>query len=104
MPSVQAPSLSGILPADVKKAYNLTIATEMTTIYEQTANGTVIYDSSKYSWDKETGILILKKDDAAQLLNPIVAEIKVTYSHNVHGKSDLCIESKTIKVTFQQTK
>ena len=76
----------------------------MTTIYEQTANGTVIYDSSKYSWDKETGILILKKDDAAQLLNPIVAEIKVTYSHNVHGKSDLCIESKTIKVTFQQTK
>lgn len=102
--NVKADNLSGILPADVKKAYNLTIATEMTTIYEQTANGTVIYDSSKYSWNKDTGILILKKDDAAQLLNPIVAEIKVTYSHNVHGKSDLCIESKTIKVTFQQTK
>lgn len=102
--NVNAADLSGILPADVKKAYNLTIATEMTTIYEQTANGTVIYDSSKYSWNKDTGILILKKDDAAQLLNPIVAEIKVTYSHNVHGKSDLCIESKTIKVTFQQTK
>lgn len=102
--NVNADNLSGILPADVKKAYNLTIATEMTTIYEQTANGTVIYDSSKYSWNKDTGILILKKDDAAQLLNPIVAEIKVTYSHNVHGKSDLCIESKTIKVTFQQTK
>lgn len=102
-----AETIAGILTADVIKAYGIKIETELVTMYEQVAegeNGKVLYDASKYSWDKNTGILTLKKDDAAELLNPIVAQIRVKFTHNVHGSSDACTETSDIFVTFQQTK
>ena len=102
-----AASLAEILSAEVVKAYGIKIETELVTMYEQVAegeNGKVLYDSSKYTWNKNTGILTLKKDDAAQLLNPIVAQIRVKFTHNVHGASDACTETSDIFVTFQQTK
>ena len=76
-------------------------------MYEKVGEGEndkVLYDSSKYVWEPEKGILTLKQDDAAELLNPIVAQIRVTFTHNVHGASDACSETKDIFVTFQQTK
>ena len=69
-----AKTIAEILSADVVKAYGIKIETELVTMYEQVAegeSGKVLYDSSKYSWDKTTGILTLKKDDAAELLHPI---------------------------------
>jgi hypothetical protein len=102
-----AATIADILSADVVKAYGIKIETELVTMYEQVAegeNGKVLYDSSKYSWDKTTGILTLKKDDAAELLHPIVAQIRVKFTHNVHGASDACTETSDIFVTFQQTK
>lgn len=102
-----AATIAEILSAEVVKAYGIKIETELVTMYEQVAegeNGKVLYDSSKYSWDKTTGILTLKKDDAAELLHPIVAQIRVKFTHNVHGASDACTETSDIFVTFQQTK
>ena len=100
--NVAADSFENVLSDEIKKAYGLTIKLEKITIVERTANGDVLYDDSKYEWNPTTGILTLKKDDAAQLLNPIVAQIRVTYTHNVHGKSEACSESKDIYVTFEQ--
>ena len=102
-----AGDLTSILPADVVDAFGIKITTEMVTMYEKVGEGEndkVLYDSSKYVWEPEKGILTLKQDDAAELLNPIVAQIRVTFTHNVHGASEACSETKDIFVTFQQTK
>lgn len=103
-PETAVSDIAEIIAGDVKKAFGITIKTEMVTIVEKTESGDVLYDSSKYSWVPETGLLTLKKDDAAQLLNPIQAHIRVTFTHNVHGASDACSVTRDFTVTFQQTK
>lgn len=103
-PETAVSDIAEIIAGDVKKAFGITIKTEMVTIVEKTESGDVLYDSSKYTWVPETGLLTLKKDDAAQLLNPIQAHIRVTFTHNVHGASDACSVTRDFTVTFQQTK
>lgn len=97
-----AASIKDIISANVKNIYGIELDVEMQTIYEQTEAGNVLYDASKYVWNDEHGILTLKKDDAAMLLNPIVAEFAVTFKHNVHGASEQCSETKNMTVTFYQ--
>ena len=103
-PEIAVSDIREIIADDVKDAFGIDIKTEMVTIVEKTESGDVLYDSSKYSWVPETGLLTLKKDDAAQLLNPIQAHIRVTFTHNVHGASDACSVTRDFTVTFQQTK
>ena len=100
--NTKAGSIKNILAADIKDTYGIELDVKMQTIYEQTELGTVLYDASKYIWNEDDGILTLKKDDAAMLLNPIVAEFAVTFKHNVHGASAQCSETKTMTVTFYQ--
>ena len=95
-------NISEIISADVRKAYGIDIKVEKVTIVEKTEKGDVLYDSSKYSWVPETGLLTLMKDDAAQLLNPIEAQLRVTFTHNVHGASDACSVTRDFTVTFNQ--
>ena len=105
--NVNADELSQIITDKVRTAYGIDFKTEMVAIYEKVGEGEndkVIYDESKYTWEESKGILTLKKDDAAKLLHPIVAEIRVTFTHNVHGASDACSVTRDIKVIFQQTK
>ena len=97
-------NISEIISDKVKKAYGINIKVEKVTIVEKTEAGDVLYDSSKYSWVPETGLLTLKKDDAAQLLNPIEAQIRVTFTHNVHGASTACSVTRDFTVTFNQPK
>ena len=102
-----ATSLENIIAADVVKAYGIKVEAELVAIYEQVAegeDGKVLYDSSKYVWNKTTGKLVLNQDDAAQLLNPIEAQIRIKFTHNVHGASDACTETSDIFVKFVQTK
>ena len=111
--NVEAETLADIftfetpIEPDVKTAYGIDITTEKITVYEEVtladgSKGQVLYDTDKYTWVPETGIITLKKDDAAELLNPIVAEIRVNFTHKVHGESTACKESKTIEVRFVQ--
>ena len=95
-------NITEIISADVRKAYGIDIKVEKVTIVEKTEAGDVLYDSSKYSWVPEIGLLTLKKDDAAQLLNPIEAQIRVTFTHNVHGASAACSVTRDFTVTFNQ--
>lgn len=100
-------SLADILTADAVVAYGTTIKVQKVSVYEKLGENEadkVLYDESKYEWNETTGILTLKKDDAAVLINPIEAHIKVTFSHNVHGTSEACPVTKDIFVTFQQPK
>ena len=94
---------SAINPAAVE-AYGVKITTTMSTIYEEIGGAMVPYDDSKYTWDSTKGILTLHKDDAVELLNPIVAKILVTFEHNVHATSKACQESKVIEVRFVNPK
>lgn len=100
----EATSIKDIISAEVKKAYGIEVGVELVTIYEQTEAGNVLYDGSKYDDTKleSDGILVLKRDDAAVLLNPIVAQIRVTFKHNVHGVGDKCSETTDIFVKFYQ--
>ena len=100
----EAESIKDIISTQVKDAYGIEVAVEMVTIYEQTEAGNVLYDSSKYDDSKleSDGILVLKRDDAAVLLNPIVAQIRVTFKHNVHGVGEKCSETTDIFVKFYQ--
>lgn len=97
-----ASSIKNIISETVKNTYGIDLDVKIQTIYEQTEAGNVLYDASKYIWNEEDGILILKKDDAAMLLNPIVAEFAVTFKHNVHGASEQCSETKNMTITFYQ--
>ena len=100
----EAKSIKDIISTQVKDAYGINVGVEMVTIYEQTEAGNVLYDASKYDDSKleSDGILVLKRDDAAVLLNPIVAQIRVTFEHNVHGVGDKCSETTDIFVKFYQ--
>ena len=98
----KATSIKDIISDAVKTAYGISVDADIVTMYEKTEAGNVIYDSSKYEWNKEDGILTLLRDDAAQLLNPIEAQIRVTFKHNVHGTGTQCSETTDIFVTFVQ--
>lgn len=98
----EATSIKNIISDAVKTAYGISVEADIVSIVEQTEAGPVIYDGSKYDWNKKDGILTLKKDDAAKLLNPIVAQITVTFKHNVHATGGQHSETTDIFVTFYQ--
>ena len=100
----EATSIKNIISDAVKTAYGISVEADIVSIVEQTEAGNVIYDTSKYDWNKEDGILTLKKDDAAMLINPIVAQITVTFKHNVHATGGQHSETTDIFVTFYQPK
>ncbi|MBQ8169432.1 MAG: hypothetical protein IJZ98_01680 [Bacteroidales bacterium] len=60
----------------------------------------VLYDDSKFNLDLNTGVFTLYKDDAAKLLNPIVARITVSYEHNVHSTSSTVCKPVTYEIMF----
>lgn len=105
---VEAASFADILDADIKKAYDITMTLAQITVYEEipgyAADKCPIYDGSKYHFDPATGIFILKKDDVGELINPIVAAIKVSFKHNIHSGSAGCVEEKTIFVRINPSK
>ena len=95
-----AANLTAAIDSKAVEAYGVKISTTMLTIYEEIGESKVPYDDSKYTWEEANGILRLHKDDAVELLNPIVAKIQVTFEHNVHASSESCKESKVIEVRF----
>ena len=101
-------TLQAAISEDAKTAYGVEITLKMLTVVERMPDGSeVLYDASKYSWNETTGVLTLHADDAAELINPIVAKIRVNYKHGVHAESDNCNydpEQLTIEARFVQKK
>ena len=81
--NVEAESLKDILATEYLTAYNANVTVKKLTVYEKVGDAKVIYDDTKYALNEETGIFTLRQDDAAVLINPIVAEIVVTFTHDV---------------------
>ena len=84
-------------------AFGAEVKVDLLTIYEKvddTEAGKVRFDESKYSWSSTTGRLVLLQDDAATLLHPVVAHIRVTFTHNVHATAEKCSETYDMFVTF----
>ena len=84
-------------------AFGAEVKVDLLTIYEKvddTEAGKVRFDESKYSWNSTTGRLVLLQDDAAELLHPVVAHIRVTFTHNVHATAEKCSETYDMFVTF----
>lgn len=97
--------INEIIDPTAKEAYGAQLKITKQTMYELTAgNGKVLYDSSKYTWTPETGELILHQDDAAMLINDIVCEFTVEFTHNVHSLASTCHTTKSFKVVFTQPK
>ena len=101
-------TLQAAISEKAKTAYGVEITLKMLTVVERMPDGSeVLYDASKYSWNETTGVLTLHADDAAELINPIVAKIRVNYKHGVHAESDNCNydpEQLTIEARFVQKK
>ena len=93
-------NIKDILNPDFVTAYGCDIEITPVSVYEKLTNGTAIYDESKYDWNPTTGVLTLKKDDVAELINPIEALFNVKFSHNVHPGRQ-AVEA-TFTVTFVQ--
>lgn len=84
-------------------AFGAELKVDLITIYEKiddTEAGKVRFDKSKYTWNSDTGRLTLLQDDAAELLHPVVAQIRVTFTHDVHAKAEKCSETYDMFVTF----
>ena len=100
-----APSINKLVTDDVAHAYGIKFTLAKRGVYERVTlpDGTtedVLYDDTKYHLDLETGEFILYKDDAAELLNPIVAILTVSYEHNVHDVSSTVCQPVTYEVKF----
>ena len=100
-----APSINKLVTDDVAHAYGINFTLAKRGVYERVTlpDGTtqdVLYDDTKYHLDLETGEFILYKDDAAELLNPIVAILTVSYEHNVHDLSSTVCKPITYEVKF----
>lgn len=100
-----APSINNLVTDDVANTYGIKFTLAKRGVYERVTlpDGTtqdVLYDDTKYDLDLETGKFILFKDDAAELLNPIVAILTVSYEHNVHDVSSTVCQPITYEVKF----
>ena len=113
--NVEAESLKDILATEYLTAYNANVTVKKLTVYEKVGDAQVIYDDTKYVLNEETGIFTLRQDDAAVLINPIVAEIVVTFTHDVDDEmriydefgvkidpTKLAPQTATITVTITQ--
>jgi hypothetical protein len=81
------------------EAYGVKISLALQRVYEDVGEG-VPYDDTKYTWNKETGILTLLADDAVKLHHNIVAKIQVTFEHEVHN-SESCKRVEYLEVRFK---
>ena len=100
---VNAASLENTIADVYKTAYGADLKIEKVTVYEKvddTEAGQVLYDDSKYTWNPTTGIFKLMKDDANELINPIVAKFHVTFTHKVHANTDPCHVTNDIEIVI----
>ena len=100
-----ATSVDKLVADDVAHAYGIKFTLTDLGVYERVTlpdgnTQDVLYDDSKFNLDLNTGKFTLYKDDAAKLLNPIVARITVSYEHNVHSTSSTVCKPVTYEIMF----
>ena len=100
-----APSVDKLVTDEVAHAYGIKFTLTDLGVYERVTlpdgnTQDVLYDDSKFNLDLNTGVFTLYKDDAAKLLNPIVARITVSYEHNVHSTSSTVCKPVTYEIMF----